>query len=94
MQANHLLLTRRYTERPVHTHDGKVIVMRDNGTPTPRDTRIFASQLGLRPCFTPVKSPQINGVSEAFVNMLKRDYVRVTPAGRSQRPRSRRRVDR
>ncbi len=35
--------------------------------------------LTLKPCFTPVKSPQSNGISEAFVNTLKRDYVRVTP---------------
>jgi putative transposase len=40
---------------------------------------IDAAQLGLKPCFTPVKSPQSNGISEAFVNTLKRDYVRVTP---------------
>ncbi len=154
MQANSLLLARKYTERPDHLHDGKIIVMRsnlrwcsdgfefacwdgavvrgafiidahdreiiawravanagisgsevrdmmleavekrfggyraphpvemltDNGAPyTARDTRIFASQLGLKPCFTPVKSPQSNGISEAFVNTLKRDYVRVTP---------------
>ena len=154
MQTNKLLLARRYTERPDHAHDGKVIVMRsnlrwcsdgfefacwngeivrgafiidahdreiiawravvnagisgsdvrdmmleavekrfgghrtahpieilsDNGSPyTARDTRIFAGQLGLKPCFTPVKSPQSNGISEAFVNTLKRDYVRVTP---------------
>ncbi|WP_037277710.1 integrase core domain-containing protein, partial [Rubellimicrobium mesophilum] len=36
-------------------------------------------QLGLKPCFTPVKSPQSNGISEAFVRTLKRDYVQVTP---------------
>lgn len=154
MRANNLLLARKYTKRPDHPHDGKVIVMRsnlrwcsdgfeftcwdgsvvrgafiidahdreviawraavnagisgadvrdmmleavekrfggyraphpvemlsDNGAPyTARDTRIFARQLGLKPCFTPVKSPQSNGMSEAFVNTLKRDYVRVTP---------------
>ena len=55
-------------------------MLTDNGAPyTARDTRIFARQLGLKPCFTPVKSPQSNGISEAFVNTLKRDYVRVTP---------------
>jgi putative transposase len=149
-----MLLARRYTERPDHIHDGKVVVMRsnlrwcsdgveftcwdgavvrgvfiidahdreiiawravvnagisgsdvrdmmleaverrfggcrtsssvemlsDNGSPyIARETRIFAAQLGLKPCFTPVKSPQSNGISEAFVNTLKRDYVRVTP---------------
>ena len=30
MQTNKLLLARRYTERPDHAHDGKVIVMRSN----------------------------------------------------------------
>ena len=30
MQAHNLLLARRYTERPEHVHDGKVIVMRSN----------------------------------------------------------------
>lgn len=29
--------------------------------------------------FTPVKSPQANGMLEAFVKTLKRDYVRVNP---------------
>jgi transposase InsO family protein len=57
-----------------------VEMLSDNGSPyTARDTRIFAGQLGLRPCFTPVKSPESNGISEAFVHTLKRDYVRVTP---------------
>jgi putative transposase len=52
----------------------------DNGSPyIAKETRVFASQLGLKPCFTPIKSPQSNGISEAFVNTLKRDYVRVTP---------------
>lgn len=154
MQANNLLLARKYEERPGLAHDGKVIVMRsnlrwcsdgfefvcwngdiirgafiidahdreiiawravvnagisgsdvrdmmleavearfatmrapqpiemlsDNGSPyIARDTRIFARQLGLNPCFTPVKSPQSNGIAEAFVKTLKRDYVQVTP---------------
>lgn len=52
----------------------------DNGSSyTAKDTRIFARQLGLKPCFTPVKSPQSNGLSEAFVRTFKRDYVQVTP---------------
>ena len=153
MQAHNLLLTRKYTERPEHVHDGKVIVMRsnlrwcsdgfeftcwngdivrgafiidahdreiiawravvnagisgsdirdimleaverrfgghrapsviemlsDNGSPyIAKDTQIFARQLGLKPCFTPVQSPQSNGISEAFVKTLKRDYVQIT----------------
>jgi putative transposase len=57
-----------------------VEMLSDNGSPyTAKDTRIFARQLGLKPCFTPVKSPQSNGISEAFVRTLKRDYVQVTP---------------
>jgi transposase InsO family protein len=154
MKANSLLLARKYTDRPEHAHDGKVVVMRsnlrwgsdgfeftcwngdivrgafiidahdreliawravvnagisgsdvrdmmleavekrfggyqaphpvemlsDNGAPyTARETRIFARQLKLKPCFTPVHSPQSNGIAEAFVNTLKRDYVHVTP---------------
>ncbi|WP_143542926.1 IS3 family transposase, partial [Cereibacter azotoformans] len=30
MQAHNLLLARKYSERPDHVHDGKVIVMRSN----------------------------------------------------------------
>jgi putative transposase len=44
-----------------------------------KDTQTFARQLGLKPCFTPVRSPQSNGMSEAFVKTLKRDYVQITP---------------
>ena len=68
-----------------HRATHPVEMLSDNGSPyTARDTRIFASQLGLRPCFTPVKSPESNGISEAFVNTLKRDYVRVTPLPNAQ----------
>jgi putative transposase len=31
------------------------------------------------PCFTPVESPESNGMAEAFVKTFKRDYVRVSP---------------
>lgn len=52
----------------------------DNGSPyTAKETRVFATQLGLTPCFTPVASPESNGVAEAFVKTFKRDYVRVNP---------------
>lgn len=55
-------------------------MLTDNGSPyIARETRIFARQIGLKPCFTPVKSPQSNGISEAFVHTLKRDYVHVSP---------------
>src|SRR5215217_7885843 len=52
----------------------------DNGSAyTARDTLDFAPAVGLVPCFTPVRSPESNGVSEAFVKTLKRDYSRINP---------------
>ncbi len=52
----------------------------DNGSPyTAHETINFAGALGLVPCFTPVRSPESNGVAEAFVKTFKRDYVRVNP---------------
>jgi putative transposase len=52
----------------------------DNGSPyTARETLDFAAALGLVPCFTPVRSPESNGLAEAFVKTFKRDYVRVNP---------------
>jgi putative transposase len=46
---------------------------------TARTTRAFAWGIGLIPRTTPVSSPQSNGMAEAFVRTLKRDYVRVNP---------------
>jgi transposase InsO family protein len=37
----------------------------------------LALALNLDPCFTPVESPESNGIAEAFVKTFKRDYVRV-----------------
>jgi putative transposase len=52
----------------------------DNGSAyTARETLEFATALGLVACFTPVRSPESNGVSEAFVKTLKRDYARIQP---------------
>ena len=52
----------------------------DNGSAyTARETLEFAVALGLVACFTPVRSPESNGVSEAFVKTLKRDYTRIQP---------------
>jgi putative transposase len=52
----------------------------DNGSPyTAAETLNFAAALGLVPCFTPVQSPESNGIAEAFVKTFKRDYVRVNP---------------
>ena len=41
------------------------------------ETIDFAIRLGLVPCFTPVRSPQSNGMAEAFVKTFKRDYLYV-----------------
>ena len=39
----------------------------------------IAVALNLAPCFTPVESPESNGMAKAFVKTFKRDYVRVSP---------------
>jgi putative transposase len=39
----------------------------------------IALALNLAPCFTPVESPESNGMAEAFVKTFKRDYVRISP---------------
>jgi putative transposase len=50
----------------------------DNGNAyTARETIAFDPVLGLVPCFTPVRSPESNGMSESFVKTFKRDYVYV-----------------
>jgi len=52
----------------------------DNGSPyTARETRKLARDIGLAPRTTPIESPQSNGMAEAFVKTLKRDYARVNP---------------
>lgn len=33
----------------------------------------------MEPCSTPVRSPQSNGMAEAFVKTFKRDHVSVNP---------------
>jgi len=51
----------------------------DNGSCyTAHDTRGFARAIGFIPRTTPVESPQSNGMAEAFVRTLKRDYARVS----------------
>ena len=52
----------------------------DNGSAyTAGETVDFATALNLVACFTPARSPESNGVREAFVKTFKRDYVRVNP---------------
>ena len=65
---------------PVNRLPAPVEWLTDNGSCyTARDTRAFAREIGLVPRTTPVSSPQSNGMAEAFVRTLKRDYVRVSP---------------
>lgn len=48
----------------------------DNGSIyTALDTVVHAERLGLEVVTTPVRSPESNGMSEAFVNTMRRDYV-------------------
>jgi len=48
----------------------------DNGSPyIARDTCSFAREIGLEPLTTAIRSPQSNGMAEAFVKTFKRDYV-------------------
>ena len=63
-----------------HLSDCPKGTLRVNGSPyTAKETRDFAAALNLVPCFTPVRSPESNGMSEAFVKTFKRDYLRVNP---------------
>jgi putative transposase len=52
----------------------------DNGSGyIARETRGFAQDIGLKPCRTPIRSPQSNGMAESFVKTFKRDYVNMNP---------------
>jgi putative transposase len=52
---------------------------RGHAGPRPHETLAFAHAIRLVPCFTPVRSPESNGIAEAFVKTFKRDYVRLNP---------------
>ncbi len=48
----------------------------DNGGPyTSLETVSYAHELGFKPITTPAYSPESNGMAEAFINTIKRDYV-------------------
>ena len=65
---------------PVNRLPEPIEWLSDNGSCyTASATRAFARGIGLVPRTTPVSSPQSNGMAEAFVRTLKRDYVRVNP---------------
>jgi putative transposase len=44
-----------------------------------KDTKSLLMDIGMEPCTTPVRSPQSNGMAEAFIKIFKRDYVSVNP---------------
>ena len=59
-------------ERP----DAPIQWLSDNGSIyTALDTLCTAERLHLVPITTPARSPESNGMSEAFVNTLRRDYL-------------------
>ena len=47
----------------------------NGGMYTALETVICAERLGLAPVTTPAYSPESNGMAEAFVHTLKRDYI-------------------
>ncbi|RYY08391.1 MAG: IS3 family transposase [Alphaproteobacteria bacterium] len=73
-----MVATVKHRYGPVNRLPKPIEWLTDNGSCyTARDTRAFARDIGLIPRTTPVSSPQPNGMAEAFVRTLKRDYVRV-----------------
>lgn len=44
-----------------------------------KDTKSLLLDIGMEPRSTPIRSPQSNGMAEAFVKTFKRDYVSVNP---------------
>ena len=50
----------------------------ENGSIFAAHTIEIALALNLELCFTPVESPESNGMAGAFVKTFKRDYVRTT----------------
>ena len=63
---------------PVNRLPGVIEWLTDNGSGyIAGETRRFAREINLKPRTTPIESPQSNGMAEAFVRTMKRDYVRV-----------------
>jgi transposase InsO family protein len=72
-----LLMSRAVQERfEAGRAEAPIQWLSDNGSIyTALETQIHAEWLGLVPVTTPARSPQSNGMSEAFVNTLRRDYI-------------------
>jgi putative transposase len=65
---------RRFGEAPSHARG--IEFLSDNGPEyTSHRFRSFVRAMGLIPCHTPRRSPESNGLAEAFFGSLKRDYV-------------------
>ena len=65
---------RRFGETRAHTQG--IEFLSDNGPEyTSHRFRPFVRARGLIPCHTPRRSPQSNGLAEAFFGSFKRDYV-------------------
>ena len=56
----------------------RMVVRQRLGARCAKDTLDTATALGLTLCFTPVRSPESNGIAEAFVKTFKRDYARLS----------------
>lgn len=52
---------------------------------TSNETKRVARICGLKSCFTAASSPESNGMSEAFVNTIKRDYVYINDCDNSKK---------
>ena len=48
------------------------------------NVQVLARQIGLKSCFTRAYSPESNGMAEAFVKTIKRDYVYVNDCDTAQ----------
>jgi putative transposase len=68
-----------YRFGPVNRLPQTIEWLSDNGSGyIAHETKTLAREMGLEPRTTPVQSPQSNGMAEAFVRTIKRDYVRVS----------------
>ncbi len=62
------------------TGAGGIEFLRDNGPEyTPHRFSPFVRAMGLVPCLTPRRSPESNGLAEAFFGNFKQDYLYQAP---------------
>jgi transposase InsO family protein len=57
------------------THRGRTHHFGEQTPYVSTETVLYAQTLGFKPITTPAYSPESNGMAEAFVNTIKRDYV-------------------